>query len=93
MRLPLETSTGSISTMALALIDLETSAGITGWSYLFAISRANLKPIVALVESMREMLIGDALAQVAGLEMSSHLFPEASCHLLAVTSARNRARQ
>jgi mandelate racemase len=26
-----------------------------------------------------------ALAQAAGLEMSSHLFPEASCHLLAAT--------
>jgi mandelate racemase len=26
-----------------------------------------------------------ALAQAAGLEMSSHLFPEASCHLLSVT--------
>ncbi|MGH8704254.1 MAG: enolase C-terminal domain-like protein [Burkholderiales bacterium] len=26
-----------------------------------------------------------ALAQAAGIEMSSHLFPEASCHLLAVT--------
>ena len=26
-----------------------------------------------------------ALAQAAGLEMSSHLFPELSCHLLAVT--------
>ena len=26
-----------------------------------------------------------ALAQAAGCEMSSHLFPEVSCHLLAVT--------
>ena len=26
-----------------------------------------------------------SLAQAAGIEMSSHLFPEASCHLLAVT--------
>jgi mandelate racemase len=26
-----------------------------------------------------------ALAQSAGLEMSSHLFPEVSCHLLAAT--------
>jgi len=26
-----------------------------------------------------------ALAEVAGIEMSSHLFPESSCHLLAVT--------
>ena len=62
MRLPLQTSTGSISTAALVLIDLETSAGITGRSYLFAIGRANLKPIVALVEAMGEMLVGDPLA-------------------------------
>jgi mandelate racemase len=26
-----------------------------------------------------------ALAQAAGVEMSSHLFPEVSCHLLAAT--------
>jgi mandelate racemase len=26
-----------------------------------------------------------ALAQAAGIEMSSHLFPEVSCHLLAAT--------
>jgi len=26
-----------------------------------------------------------ALAQAAGMEMSSHLFPEVSCHLLAAT--------
>ena len=62
MRLPLQTSTGAISTAALVLIDLETSAGITGRSYLFAIGRANLKPIVALVEAMGEMLVGDPLA-------------------------------
>jgi mandelate racemase len=30
-----------------------------------------------------------ALAQGAGLEMSSHLFPEASVHLLAVTPTRH----
>lgn len=30
-----------------------------------------------------------ALAQAAGLEMSSHLFPEASAHLLAVTPSRH----
>ena len=31
-----------------------------------------------------------ALAQGAGLEMSSHLFPEVSCHLLAVTPTCHR---
>jgi mandelate racemase len=30
-----------------------------------------------------------ALAQGAGMEMSSHLFPEVSCHLLAVTPTRH----
>jgi mandelate racemase len=62
MRLPLQASTGAISIAPLVLIDLETSAGITGRSYLFAVTRANLKPIVALVEAMGELLIGDTVA-------------------------------
>ncbi len=62
MRLPLQTSTGAVSIAPLVLIDLETSAGITGRSYLFAVTRANLKPIVALVEAMGELLVGDPVA-------------------------------
>jgi len=62
MRLPLSTSTGAIGTAPLVLIDLETSAGITGRAYLFAVTAANLKPIVALVEAMGELLAGDAVA-------------------------------
>ncbi|MBE0613072.1 MAG: mandelate racemase [Burkholderiales bacterium] len=65
MRLPLQTSTGAVSVAPLVLIDLETTAGITGRSYLFAISRAHLQPIVALVEAMREMLVGDSVAPFA----------------------------
>ena len=62
MRLPLQTSSGAIGTAPLVLIDLETSAGITGRSYLFAVTRANLKPIIALVEAMGELLAGDPVA-------------------------------
>ncbi|MBP8307557.1 MAG: mandelate racemase [Burkholderiaceae bacterium] len=62
MRLPLQTSTGAVSVAPLLLLDLETSAGITGRSYLFAIGRAHLKPLLALVEAMGELLIGDELA-------------------------------
>jgi mandelate racemase len=62
MRLPLQTSTGAIGTASLLLIDLETSAGITGRSYLFAFTAAQLKPIAALVEAMGEMIVGDAVA-------------------------------
>jgi mandelate racemase len=59
MKRPLATSTGGVSVAPLVLIDLETGAGITGRSYLFALGQANLKPIVALVEAMAELLKGD----------------------------------
>lgn len=62
MKLPLQTSSGAVSMAPLVLIDLETTAGITGRSYLFAIGGQNLRPIVALVEAMGEMLAGDAVA-------------------------------
>ena len=61
MRLPLQTATGAIDLAPLVLIDLQTDAGITGRSYLFALGRENIKPIVALLEAMGEMLAGDPL--------------------------------
>ena len=56
LRLPLQTSTTAVETAPLVLIDLQTSAGVTGHAYLFAAGRANLKPIVALVEAMAQMM-------------------------------------
>ena len=62
MRLPLQTSTGAIDIAPLILIDLETTAGITGRAYLFAIGAYNFKPMVALCEAMGEMLVGDPVS-------------------------------
>ena len=62
MSLPLRTSSGAITTAPLVLIDVHTNEGIVGRSYLFAVSKSNLKPIAALVESMAELIIGDPLA-------------------------------
>ena len=62
MRRPLKTSTGAVSVAPLLLVDLKTSGGIVGRSYLFAISKAHLKPLAAVVEAMAEMIKGDALA-------------------------------
>jgi mandelate racemase len=62
MKLPLQTATGAVSGAPLVLLDLETTAGVTGRAYLFAIGRHNLAPIVKLVEAMGEMLKGDAVA-------------------------------
>lgn len=59
MKLPLHTASGAIDQAALVLLDLDTTAGITGRAYLFAPSLAHLAPIVALVEAMSEMLAGD----------------------------------
>ena len=62
MKLPLQTASGAVSTAPLVLIDMETTAGITGRAYLFAIGRPFLKPIVALVEAMAELIVGDPVA-------------------------------
>src|SRR5258706_3866234 len=62
MRRPLQTSTGAVSVAPLLLVDMKTNGGIVGRSYLFAISRAHLKPLAAVVDAMAEMIAGDALA-------------------------------
>ncbi len=62
MRRPLQTSTGAVSVAPLLLVDLEAGGGIVGRSYLFAISKAHLKPLAAVVAAMAEMIAGDALA-------------------------------
>ncbi|UCE30367.1 MAG: mandelate racemase [Burkholderiales bacterium] len=61
-RLPLQTATGALTEAHLVLIDLETSAGLVGRSYLFVFTRAQLRPVVALVEAMGEVVRGDPLA-------------------------------
>ena len=62
MKLPLHTASGAIDRAALVLLDLQTTAGLTGRAYLFAPSVAHLAPIVALVDAMSEMLAGDPVA-------------------------------
>ena len=65
IRRPLQTSTGAVSVAPLLLVDMATDGGITGRSYLFAISKAHLKPLAALVEAISEMIKGDAVAPFA----------------------------
>lgn len=62
LSLPLQTASGSVDRAPLILIDLQTHQGVVGRSYLFAISPAHVRPIVALLESMGEMLAGERLA-------------------------------
>ena len=62
MRRPLQTSTGAVSIAPLVLLDMRTDGGIVGRSYLFSIGKQNLRPLVALVEAMAEMVKGGAVA-------------------------------
>jgi mandelate racemase len=62
MKTPLVTSIAVVSSAALVLIDLQTDEGIAGHSYLFAVGKHNLAPLVKLVEAMAEMVKGDEVA-------------------------------
>lgn len=62
MRLPLHTSSGALTSAPLVLIDLETTAGITGRAYLFAFTRSNLAPMASFVSAMGELIAGDVVA-------------------------------
>lgn len=62
MKLPLQTATGAVSIAPLALIDLTTSSGIVGRSYLLSYGPSNLKPMIALVEAMATIIDGDPVA-------------------------------
>jgi mandelate racemase len=62
MKLPLQTASGPVSVANLILIDLETSDGVTGRTYLQSYMSDTIKPMLALVEAMGSMVAGDALA-------------------------------
>jgi mandelate racemase len=62
LKRPPQSASGSIGDASLVLIDIETSEGITGRSYLFAFQKPMLKPTVQMVEAVGEAIKGDALA-------------------------------
>jgi len=61
---PPMSASGGLPAAALVLIDLQTDGGVTGRSYVFGFAPWTLKPIVACLEAMLEMIKGDALAPV-----------------------------
>jgi mandelate racemase len=62
MKRPLRTSIAAVTVAPLVLLDLETDGGVVGRSYLFAVGKHNLAPIMKLVEAMAQMVKGDAVA-------------------------------
>jgi mandelate racemase len=62
MKRTLQTSTGTVNQAPLVLIDVITDQGITGRSYVFGVSTFTLKPLNDLVQSLGEIIRGDALS-------------------------------
>lgn len=62
---PAVTAAGTFNTFPVVLIDLETEEGVFGRAYIFAYARFALKPLVLLVETMGELLRGQALHPLA----------------------------
>jgi mandelate racemase len=62
MRLPLQTSSGTIRIAPLALIDLHTEEGVTGCAYLFCYTPLVLKPVTQLLANLAPGIKGDAVS-------------------------------
>ena len=52
MRLPLQTSNGTLRIAPLVLLDLQTEEGITGRTYLFCYTPLALKPVCELLANL-----------------------------------------
>jgi mandelate racemase len=62
MRLPLQTSGGTVGIAPLALVDLVTNEGVTGCAYLFCYTPLALKPTVQMLGNLGAAIAGDAVA-------------------------------
>lgn len=59
---PLHTSSGTIETAPLVLVDLLTEEGITGCAYVFCYTPLALRPVAELLSNLAPVIRGDPLA-------------------------------
>src|SRR4051812_31899780 len=59
---PIRTAAGTIPKAPLVLIDVDTTAGVTGRSYIFAYTPLALRPLVQLINDLGGELAGKAVA-------------------------------
>src|SRR4051794_14389775 len=59
---PIRTAVGTIPTAPLVLIDVRTTHGVTGRSYIFAYTPLALRPLVQLINDLGGELAGKAVA-------------------------------
>ena len=64
IRRPVQTAKFSIPSVPLVLLDVETSAGVTGRAYVMAFAEWVFKPLIACIEAAATMIDGQPLAPV-----------------------------
>lgn len=62
---PIQTASGTISTVPLVLIDLLTEEDVVGTSYVFCYTPAALRPVAQLVANLETLIKGASVAPVA----------------------------
>jgi mandelate racemase len=67
MRRPLKTGGGEVASAAMVLIDLQTTEGITGRSYLFCPTPLVLEPLAKILSNLAPVIEGEKFAPV-GIE-------------------------
>lgn len=62
MRIPLQTSGGTVGIAPLVLVDLVTEEGVTGSAYVFCYTPLALRPTAQMIGNLAAFLLGDAVA-------------------------------
>lgn len=65
LRRPITTAVAAIPSAPLVLIDLETNKGVVGRAYIFGYTPSTLRPLVAVLAELSEMLAGKPAAPAA----------------------------
>lgn len=65
LQYPIHTAVGTVATAPLVLLDLSTSAGVTGHAYVFAYTQLALKPLKQMVDAVADLVVGQPLAPQA----------------------------
>lgn len=59
---PIKTASGEIPHAPLVLVDVNTSAGVTGCAYIFCYTPLTMAPIASFIHNLAEKLIGQGIA-------------------------------
>ena len=70
----IRTASGAIEVSPLLLVDVHTRQGVSGHAYLFGYTPVTLKPLLALLDELKPLLVGQPLVPQARMEQMLQRF-------------------